>query len=278
MAHPPDNKLKDALSYGNIIYSKVSPADINRAQSIYGPDIPALQGNAEPFPVTQESLRDTTEQELYADILMANGLSFFITVAKPLVHIIATPIEGRDIASLSKVVRHHLTCYSQRRISIPIIYSDNERGLAALAPELAVMGIQLIHSGPGMHVHVMERAIRYIKEGVRSVHAGLPYTCPRALFRLPIPFVALCFRPIRGQTGSAPSKLYTIGPRMLVGIATSPSVRCIMSRVASAPTAWRRVQSQPSVSHRFPTVPARAASMPFTTGLSSVPTTSRQFP
>ena len=85
---------------------------------------------------------------------MANGLSFFITVAKPLEHIIATPIEGRDIASLRKVVRHHLTCYSQRRI----IYSDNERGLAALAPELAAMGIQLIHSGPGMHVHVVERA------------------------------------------------------------------------------------------------------------------------
>jgi hypothetical protein len=30
-----------------------------------------------------------------------------------------------------------------------------------------------------------------IKEGVRSVLAGLPYTCPRALFRLLVPFVAL---------------------------------------------------------------------------------------
>jgi hypothetical protein len=159
-------------------------------------DIPALQGKttfktSEPFPTPEESLRDTTEQQLYADIFMANGLSFFITVAKPLEHIIATPIESRDIASLRKVMRHHLSCYSQRRISVPIIYSDNERGLAALSSELAAMGIQLIHSGPGMHVHVVERAIRYIKEGVRALHAGLPYTCPRALFRLLVPFVAL---------------------------------------------------------------------------------------
>ena len=195
MAHPPNNKLAQALSYGNIIYSKVSPADIVRAQSIYGPSTPALKGRttyrtAEPFPVPQESLRDTSAQQLYADIFIANGLSFFITVAKPLEHIIATPIENRDINSLRRVVRHHLTCYSQRRISTPVIYSDNERGLAALSPELAAMGIQLIHSGPGMHVHVVERAIRYVKEGVRSIHAGLPYTLPRALFRLLIPFVA----------------------------------------------------------------------------------------
>ena len=153
MAHPPNNKLAQALSYGNIIYSKVSPADIVRAQSIYGPSTPALKGRttyrtAEPLPVPQESLRDTSAQQLYADFFISNGLSFFITVAKPLEHIIATPIENRDINSLRRVVRHHLTCYSQRRISTPVIYSDNERGLAALSPELAAMGIQLIHSGP----------------------------------------------------------------------------------------------------------------------------------
>lgn len=33
-----------------------------------------------------------------------------------------------------------------------------------------------------MHVHTVERAIRYIKEGVRSVHAGLPYNSPRAIY------------------------------------------------------------------------------------------------
>ena len=64
------------------------------------------------------------------------------------------------------------------------MYSDNEGGIVALQTELAASGIQLITAGPGMHVHVVERAIRYIKEGVRSVHAGLPYACPRAICRI----------------------------------------------------------------------------------------------
>ena len=196
LANPPDIKMSQAIANGNITNARILPADIARAQSIYGPNTHALQGRtvtrtADPFPVPQESLRDTSPQSLYIDIFMANGISFLITVAKPLEHILATCIESRDTASLRKAVRTHLAFYSSRRIPTPIIYSDNEGGIVALQSELAGSGIQLITAGPGMHVHVVERAIRYIKEGVRSVHAGLPYACPRAIFKHLIPFVAL---------------------------------------------------------------------------------------
>ena len=53
------------------------------------------------------------------------------------------------------------------------------------------MGIKLINSGPGAHVHIVERATRYVKEGVRSVLHGLPYSCPRSLFKMLIPYVTL---------------------------------------------------------------------------------------
>jgi hypothetical protein len=42
-----------------------------------------------------------------------------------------------------------------------------------------------------MHVHVVERAIRYVKEGVRGVVNALPFTCPRILFRMLVPYVTL---------------------------------------------------------------------------------------
>ena len=195
LANPPDNKMGQALANGNIVHARVLPADITRAQAIYGPNTNALQGRtvartADPFPAPQESLRDTTPQSIYIDIFMANSCSFLITVAKPLEHMLATCIESRDTASLRKAVRSHLAFYSSRRIPTPLMYSDNEGGIVALQTELAASGIQLITAGPGMHVHVVERAIRYVKEGVRSVHAGLPYVCPRAIFKQLVPFVA----------------------------------------------------------------------------------------
>ena len=194
MANPPDNKLAKAIAHGNITNSDISAADIARATTIYGHNPNALQGRtvtrtAEPFPIPQVTLRNTAPQELYGDIFMANGLSFLLTVAKPLEHLLATHIETRDTSSLRKALRTHLSFYSRRRIHTPILYTDNERGLAALGIEIANAGIQLIHSGSGKHVHTVERAIRYIKEGVRSVHAGLPYTCPRSIFKTLIPFV-----------------------------------------------------------------------------------------
>ena len=215
MANPPDKKLAKAIAQGNITYSDVSGADIARATTIYGPNPNALQGRtvtriSEPFPISQELSRDTSPQELYGDIFMANGPSFLLTVAKPLEHLLATHIDTRDTSSLRKAIRTHLSFYSRRRIHTPILYSDNERGLAALGTELANAGIQLIHCGFGMHVHTVERAIRYIKEVVRSVHAGLPYTCPRAIFKLLVPFVALRLNIFPSSTRSDNLSVYQL--------------------------------------------------------------------
>ena len=45
---------------------------------------------------------------------MANGLSFVLTVAKPLEHLLATHIDTGDTSSLRKALRTHLSFYSRR--------------------------------------------------------------------------------------------------------------------------------------------------------------------
>lgn len=194
LANPPDSKLIKAISTGTIQHSSVTPADVARATAIYGPSIEALKGRtttspALPFPQEGPS-RAMAAQQMYADIFYANGMSFLITITHPIGHITCTYIERTDTVTLRRALRLHLGVYGQRRIEIRHIYSDNEKGILSMSQDFAGAGITLHLAGPGMHVHIVERAIRTIKEGVRGLLSGLPYPCPRVLFAHLIPFVA----------------------------------------------------------------------------------------
>jgi Reverse transcriptase (RNA-dependent DNA polymerase) len=59
-----------------------------------------------------------------------------------------------------------------------------------MGQDFACAGITLHLAGPGMHVHIIERTIRYVKEGVRGFLSGLRYRCPRLIFIHMVPFVA----------------------------------------------------------------------------------------
>ena len=195
LANPPDGRFTTALTHGCIIAPTILPADIQRANAIYGANPRALQGRtttqtAKSFPLPLIP-RVQDPQHMYADLFFAVQMPFLITITKPLEHILASPLDGKDASSLRKVLRKHLGFYGQRRITITTLYCDNERGISALESDLAAAGITLINSGPGMHVHTAERAIRYVKEGARGVLSGLPYQCPRSIFKMLPSFIAL---------------------------------------------------------------------------------------
>ena len=194
LANPPDAKLIKALSTGTIQNTRVTPADVTRATEIYGTSIEALKGRttatrALPFP-RETSTRTTAEQSMYADIFFAAGNAFEITITHPIGHIICSYIDKTDTPTLRRALRTHLGTYGQRRIVIRHIYSDNEKGILCMGQDFAGAGITLHLAGPGMHVHIVERTTRYVKEGVRGLLAGLPYPCPRIIFLHMVPFVA----------------------------------------------------------------------------------------
>jgi hypothetical protein len=163
LANPPDLKLAQAISNGNIIAPDISAADIARATEIYGHNPHALQGRttsqrpAAFLPLSPS--RAVEPQEMFVDIFTANGMNFLITITKPLEHILTSYIDSKDTASLRKTLRHHMSFYGQRRITVTHLYSDNERGIGSLSSDLSAMGTQLITCGPNMHVHVIERSI-----------------------------------------------------------------------------------------------------------------------
>lgn len=111
-------------------------------------------------------------------------------MAKSLDHILTSYIDSKDTNTLRKAFRAHHGFYGQKRINVSHVYSDNEKGISALAPQFAGAGITLTHCAPGAHVHIVERAIRYVKEGARCILAGLPYQSPKSLLRYLVPFAA----------------------------------------------------------------------------------------
>ena len=195
LANPPDTRMAQAIAHGNIISSRVLPADIDRARTIYGPNPNGLQGRtttARPLPFPEDTIpRISDPQSMYLDIFSACGVQFLITITKPLDHILCTFIENREAPSLRAALNKHIEFYGQRQIKIKTLYSDNEKGITALSSDFSIAGITPIPCGPGMHVHTVERTIRYVKEAVRSVLHGLPYSCPRALFKMLIPYATL---------------------------------------------------------------------------------------
>lgn len=195
LCNPPDNKLIEAINHGVITNPGILPADIKRATTIYGPSLEALKGRtttkkADPFPVPAPRDRALEAQLMYVDIFTANGISFLITVVKPIGHIKVTALDKPDVPTLRRILRHHLGHYGQRGLTIRHLYSDNERGILAMASDFAGSGIELHPAGPGMHVAIIERFIRYVKEGVRGTLSGLPFKCFAALFKHLVSFVA----------------------------------------------------------------------------------------
>ena len=195
LANSPDAELIKALNTGTIQNAIVTPADVARATAIYGPSIEAIKGRtttrpALPFP-PEGPLWATSEQKMYADIFFANAHAFEITITHPIGNTICTYIERTDTVTLRRTLRTHLGTYGQRRIPIRHFNSDNAISIAiCMTQDFAGAGITLHLAGPGMHVHVIERTIRTIKEGVRGLLAGLPYPCPKCIFIHMVPFVA----------------------------------------------------------------------------------------
>ncbi len=61
------------------------------------------------------------------------------------------------------------------------LLSDGEGGIAKLKDKILAQGLQFNTAGPAQHVPVVENKIKTIKERVRAVLSGLPYSLPANL-------------------------------------------------------------------------------------------------
>ena len=85
---------------------------------------------------------------------------------------LCTPAKNRTAAIIAAGIRSFINTANSRDFDCVQLRTNGERALAAMAMELASLGIVVDVAGPGQHFPVVERKIQTIKKRVRHTRTA----------------------------------------------------------------------------------------------------------
>jgi hypothetical protein len=172
------------INNGTLLNCPVTTADVLRAENIYGRDIAALKGKTtrrSSTPISEGEklvVQVRANQDLHIDIMFIDGLPFLLSKSKPLELLQVTDLRGkRTAAALQRAFDEHMSNYKNAGYTVVRVFTDGETGVEAIRDHIKSKA-EYNPVGPEQHVPVIERAVRLVKERVRSILCGLPYTLP----------------------------------------------------------------------------------------------------
>jgi predicted lactoylglutathione lyase len=192
LGHSSSQATIDMLDAG-LTNCDITKQDVRNADAIFGLSIPSLRGKTHKHASTSASPviapRVTQVQQILAvDIFFVKKLPFLLGELVPLGLALCTPIKTRAAAVIAAGIRSFINTAKSRDFDCVQLRTDGEGALAAMAEELAGLGIVLDTAGPGQHVPVIERKIRTVKERVRAHENSLPYVMTRLLLTMCVLF------------------------------------------------------------------------------------------
>jgi len=198
-------ELGRMIKNGTLLNNSVTTADVSRAEKIFGKDVAALKGKTTRRPSMQAAGSEKTEavvrvdQNLHMDIMFVDGIPFLVSRAEPLGLIQITDLKGRRHATiLMTAFQEHYDHLNNKGYKIQNVFADGESGLDAIKESINKVAIYN-PVGPEQHVPLIERTIRTIKERVRSILCGLPYTLPSSLLHYLLSYVVRAINMVPGQ-------------------------------------------------------------------------------
>ena len=183
VGHPSTKDLKAIVQNNQIANCPVSPADIDRAETIYGPSVPILKGKttrqaphrvvSDYVAVPPEILSANKNVTLSGDIFFVNSVPFFATVSDHIKFTTSEQLKNRKLPQILTASTHVQAVYEARGFKIATMLMDRE--FVPMKHDLASAGIQLNTTAANEHVPKIERQIRVIKERVRATRHTLPF-------------------------------------------------------------------------------------------------------
>ena len=174
-----------AIKNNLIPNARVTAEDIKNAEFIFGKDLGSIQGKTtrrKPSTVVNDHidlppdiLSAHHDLVLCADIFFVDKIPFLVTISRQLKFITGDRLPNREVRTIVSALLRVFSLYHKRGFKITVCNMDNE-----FEPLQNVMlsrtgGVPLNICAPDEHVPEVERAIRTIKERVRSIACTLPF-------------------------------------------------------------------------------------------------------
>ena len=181
---PSSTTLKKYVNNNLITNCKVNTDDINRAEIIYGPSEPYLEGHMvrrkpsihdkiEKVPLPLIILQHHPKLALGIDFYFVNGNIFLLSKSQKVDFLTSQYCTSRSLRTIITVIEKVIHKYSCRGFEITDIHADNEFDKEAFKDSIEPI---LFHTyGREEHVGFIERPVRTIKERCRSTCSAMPY-------------------------------------------------------------------------------------------------------
>ena len=183
IGYPSTTFFKHLVQHNHLRNCGITADDISRAERIYGPPPPLLQGkstrttpkaiNIHHTPLPLQIQERHKEVSLHIDFFYVNGHPFLHTKSEKLNFLTVQSGKTRNTQSIKQGLLTVLNLYQKRGFIVKNIFGDNEFDIAALHDALLPVILHIFASGE--HCPIAERSIRTIKERGRCICHGLPY-------------------------------------------------------------------------------------------------------
>jgi hypothetical protein len=199
MCFPTDERMKRIITGGTDFPFTI--ADIDAATFIWGLSASAIRGKE----VHRKKLvggpveRPMAQRQnvgIEMDIMKVEDVSFLLGVmdngymlTNDLDRTWQEGAPNKSAKVLFASIKAMVNSLTSRGFTVTTIYWDREAAIAPIKSSLEAMGISVQQSAPGGHAGRAERAVRTIKNGVRSMIAHLPWIVCRFLLVLLVHWV-----------------------------------------------------------------------------------------
>jgi hypothetical protein len=179
---PSTKDMQHYIASNLIVNCNVTVDDVNRAEAIYGPQVPLLKGkmvrrrpehttNVPRVPLSTPILQHHPTDEINMDFMFVNGTPYLHTKSTVIKFLSIQQCKGRGKKEMERGIDKVVSQFTQRGFKIVAFNGDNE--FETLREHLSPTPLNIVARGE--HVGAIERSVRTIKERVRCSCQSLPY-------------------------------------------------------------------------------------------------------